>query len=142
MKTIDWSSTPQVTTSTTTSCSYPCQYSQVQIQYGWECPRCHTINAPWASKCSCTENNNNTYRITTTPNLDQWAAINNSKTNRDTNGATTYSITMDRSDMVVGGSDFYNTVTRNWENVPHTLTNLQEETDGIKSKFNNTLRGE
>jgi len=20
---------------------------------GWECPRCHKINAPWASTCNC-----------------------------------------------------------------------------------------
>ena len=20
---------------------------------GWECPRCHTINAPWAAACAC-----------------------------------------------------------------------------------------
>lgn len=23
------------------------------IQQGWECPRCHTINAPFVSKCEC-----------------------------------------------------------------------------------------
>lgn len=22
-------------------------------QYGWECPRCHCINAPWVRQCEC-----------------------------------------------------------------------------------------
>jgi hypothetical protein len=22
---------------------------------GWECPRCHKINAPWKSQCDCVE---------------------------------------------------------------------------------------
>ena len=24
-----------------------------QPQQGWECPRCHRINAPWLPNCSC-----------------------------------------------------------------------------------------
>ena len=35
---------------------YPPQ-RQYQIEYGWECPRCGKINAPWKSQCDCTRNN-------------------------------------------------------------------------------------
>ena len=46
------------------------------------------------------------------------------------------------SAMKVGGSDYWNSVTRNWENVPHTFTNIQKDIDEIKVTFSNTLRGE
>jgi len=39
----------------------------------------------------------------------------------------------------ISGSDYWNSVTRNWENVPHTLTNMQKELDEIKSTLSNTL---
>ena len=30
-------------------------------QYGWICPRCGQVNAPWMSVCTCSEQNNVTY---------------------------------------------------------------------------------
>jgi len=42
--------------SATTWAQYPLQ-KQYQIEYGWECPRCGKINAPWKSQCDCTRNN-------------------------------------------------------------------------------------
>lgn len=29
------------------------QQQNYQVQYGWECPRCGQINAPWAPHCNC-----------------------------------------------------------------------------------------
>ena len=42
--------------SATTWAQYP-QQRQYPIEYGWECPRCGKINAPWKSQCDCTRNN-------------------------------------------------------------------------------------
>ena len=106
------------TTATTTSCSYPCQYSNVPIQYGWECPRCHSINAPWASQCSCTGNKSNLYYYTIETNQDQLGAINNNNNKK----RTPYSITLDDSNITIGGSD-YKTIDGTYVNVPKTQSN-------------------
>lgn len=130
MKTTDWSSTPQVTTSTTTSS----WYNVVQPQQGWECPRCHKINAPWVPQCNCTEYKSNLY-YTSITNQDQLGAINNN------NKKTPYSITLDDPSITVGGSDYKiapntyinvsraqsnkidtNTTTTAWNNEPSTQT--------------------
>lgn len=36
-----------------------------RIEYGWECPRCGKINAPWARQCDCSRETDNrvTYQI-------------------------------------------------------------------------------
>ena len=39
-------------------------------QYGWECPRCHCINAPWIRQCECKRN---TYTYTTVTTSDPYA---------------------------------------------------------------------
>ena len=31
-------------------------YTQSKIEYGWECPRCGHINAPWVRQCDCPRN--------------------------------------------------------------------------------------
>ena len=38
-------------------------------QYGWECPRCHCINAPWVRQCECKRN---TYTYTTITSNDPY----------------------------------------------------------------------
>ena len=42
----------KTTTGTSTSTSYTIN-SKPQIEYGWACPRCGRINAPWKSQCDC-----------------------------------------------------------------------------------------
>jgi len=37
------------------------------IGYGWECPRCHKINAPWMSSCDCPPTYQYSYTTTTGP---------------------------------------------------------------------------
>lgn len=34
---------------------------EMPTQYGWICPRCGQVNAPWMSVCTCSEQNNVTY---------------------------------------------------------------------------------
>jgi len=47
---------------TTTSCSHP-----YYAQQGWECPRCHKINAPWVSQCNCSSMENWEITCASTP---------------------------------------------------------------------------
>lgn len=51
------------TSSTVNQFTYNYPRQTPAAQYGWECPRCGCINAPWANQCSCSRN---TYTITAT----------------------------------------------------------------------------
>lgn len=43
---------------TTTSASGYDNFSEMEnYDYGWVCPRCGSINAPWVRQCNCSENN-------------------------------------------------------------------------------------
>lgn len=48
-------------------------------QYGWECPRCHGINAPWVRQCEC-KRNTYVYPYTTITSNDQYTLKPNSIT--------------------------------------------------------------
>ena len=154
-------------TSTSTSTTWRCPYTQPKAEQGWECPRCGRINAPWKSQCDCGRNNywtitaddwtykpyndewwkhvycdSDTFKVhpeTTTWKAPSSVCTSDSTTCKVDGTTTAWSA---NSAMETGGSDYWNSVTRNWENVPHTLTNMQKELDEIKSTFSNTLRGE
>lgn len=98
------------------STAYPPKQSS-PIAQGWECPRCHKINAPWASQCNCTGYKSNLYQTSIT-NQDQLGAINNNN-----NKKMPYSITLDDPSITVGGSDFYNSTTNTYENISKDITN-------------------
>ena len=51
-------------------------------EYGWICPRCETVHAPWVSECNCSKE----YHITTTPNIE-------ATTKKDTPFTYTYTCT-------------------------------------------------
>lgn len=153
MKSIDWNTSDKVqtaenTTGTTTSTTYTLGNRSYQAEKGWECPRCGRINAPWVRQCDCPIQN---WTITTCgsyPKQDDWRtqiACEDTDTFRIHPESITYTWGKgDENHLVVGGSDYWNSVTRSWENVPHTLTitNMQKDLDEIKSTFSNTLRGE
>ena len=153
-------STTRTSTSTTISSSSP-------VEYGWVCPRCNKVNAPWKSTCDCSGGyyhptwypwdyrepwwkqvyyDSDTFKVH--PETTTWKAPSStckvdSSMNDPNQVTTTWSaINNANSAMDTGGSDYWNSVTKNWENVPHTLTNMQKELDEIKSTFSNTLRGE
>ena len=157
MKTTDKVQVGESTTGTSSSTTY--KSSPPSMEYGWACPRCGRINAPWKSTCDCS---GKTYWYPTWegPYYDEWwrhvtcapettwkapssMCSSDSSTNDSNKVTTTWSaINNVNSAMDTGGSDYWNSVTRAWENVPHTLTNMQKDLDEIKSTFSNTLRGE
>ena len=161
MNTTDKVQVGDSTTGTSTSTSYTIN-SKPPTEYGWACPRCGRINAPWRSQCDCSGNywypswekpycdewwkhvycDSDTFKVhpeTTTWKAPSSVCTSDSNTCKVDGTTTAWNA---NSAMETGGSDYWNSVTRNWENVPHTLTNMQKELDEIKSTFSNTLRGE
>lgn len=146
------------TTGTSTSTTYRSS-SPPSIEYGWACPRCGRVNAPWKSTCDCS-GRAYWYPTWEGPYYDEWwkhvtcapettwkapssMCSSDSSTNDSNKVTTTWSaINNANRTMDTGGSDYWNSVTKNWENVPHTLTNIQKDLDEIKSTFNSTLKGE
>lgn len=67
------------TTGTTTYYYNPqIKHREVQTpkaQYGWECPRCGKINAPWAEQCKCNKEYNYTVWTTSTPSVGKGYTI-------------------------------------------------------------------
>ena len=159
MNTTDKVQVGDSTTGTSTSTSYTIN-SKPSTEYGWACPRCGRINAPWKSQCDCLGGNwyptwypwdykepwwkqvyydSDTFKVhpeTTTWKTPSSVRASDSSTCKVDGTTTAWSANS------VGGSDYWNSITRNWENVPHTLTNMQKDLDEIKSTFANTLRGE
>ena len=61
------------------------------VQYGWACPRCGKINAPWANQCTCQRESNIVWgstTITNNPNLN----VKSGNTTIDKDSFSTYTI--------------------------------------------------
>ena len=149
MKTTDKVQVGDSTTGTSTSTTYKVS---PPTEYGWACPRCGRINAPWKSQCDCSGNyyypswyydykepwwkqvycGSDTFKVH--PESTTWKAPSTmcgsdsasvAKSNPD---STVYTTAWNaNSAMDTGGSDYYNSCTRNWENIPKTYTNQVED---------------
>ena len=132
------------TTGTSTSTSYTIN-STPPTEYGWACPRCGRVNAPWKSTCDCAGGyyypnwyhpwdykepwwkqvycDSDTFKVH--PESTTWKApetyCGSDSSTCKADGVTT--AWNSNSAMDTGGSDYWNSVTRNWENVPKTETN-------------------
>lgn len=60
------------------------------VQYGWACPRCGKINAPWANQCTCLRESTTIWSSTTTnnPNIN----IKSGSITIDKDSISTYTI--------------------------------------------------
>ena len=102
-------------TSTTTNWRCPWYHPQRNIEYGWECPRCGKINAPWVTSCNCNQNWSitcNPDKVYTGDRPGWWKEVTCYDDNI-LNNPTTYQ---------VGGSD-YKTVDGTYVNVGGTTSN-------------------
>lgn len=120
MKTTDkvqvGNSTTSTGTSTTTSQWQT--YNHSKAEQGWECPRCGRINAPWVRQCDCSP----ATKITVNPCNDWWKSAQ--ITCDDTFKIHPESITYTNNvNQIAGGSDYKDSVTGDWVNVPKTYTN-------------------
>lgn len=124
MKTTDkvqvGNSTTSTGTSTTTSQWQTC--NPYKAEKGWECPRCGRINAPWVRQCDCSPSSTISWdKITVNPCDNWWKDPITYDDNmfRIHPDSVTYTTSVNQ---VAGGSDYKNSVTGDWVNVPKTYT--------------------
>lgn len=113
------------TTSTTTAGnSWTFPTSKKQPEQGWECPRCGTINAPWVRQCDC----NDKITCDDTIQNEWWKEYVTSDTDtfRIHPGETTYTYTTVHN-PVVGGSDYWDDLTKTWSNIDINVSNKKEK---------------
>ena len=137
MQTTDKVQTSDSTAGTSTSTSYTYKSSaSYQSEKGWECPRCGRINAPWVRQCDCSPSpTSNWDKITVNPCDDWWKT---KITCDDTTpgdewwrkSVDTFRIHPEEMatfttahNSTVGGSDYKDSATGAWVNVPKTYTN-------------------
>ena len=158
MNTTDKVQVGDSTTGTSTSTSYTISYKP-SIEYGWACPRCGRINAPWKSQCDCSGNywypswekpqydewwkhvycDSNTFKDH--PETTTWKAPNSvcasdsataTATAKADPNVTTY---VTATNPVVGGSDYWDENQKTWVNVPTPQSNTTTSIDSPWNKF-------
>ena len=121
-------STTSTGTSTTTSQWQTYNPYPYKAEQGWECPRCGRINAPWVRQCDCSRSD---WTITTSdwtykPEWMKEVTYQGTKTILDSDTFKIHpesTIYTTSTNQVVGGSDYKDSVTGAWVNVPKTYTN-------------------
>ena len=110
--------TSYTNTNTNTKINIPSYTSEK----GWECPRCGRINAPWVRQCDCSPSTYTVDKITVNPCNEWWKNVK--ITCDDTFKIHPESITYTNNvNQIAGGSDYKDSITGNWVNVPKTYTN-------------------
>ena len=125
--------TGESTTGTSTSTTYTYSSPSYSAEKGWECPRCGRINAPWVRQCDCSRSDkwNITwnkddcakpwwYDYKVTGNGTSAQAQTDSDMFKIHPDSVTYCTNVNQ---VAGGSDYKDSATGAWVNVPRTQTN-------------------
>ena len=108
------------TTTTGTSTTY--KVSSPPMEYGWACPRCGRINAPWKSTCDCAGG----YYYTTWEYREPWwkQVYCNGTSAQSQIDSNTFKIHPESTTYYnVGGSDYYNPNTHTYENTSTNPSN-------------------
>ena len=129
--------TGKSTTGTSTSTSYTIN-STPPTEYGWACPRCGRINAPWKSTCDCSGGyyyptwypwdyrepwwkqvtcDSDTFKVhpeTTTWKAPSSVCSSDSTTSVKSNPNSTIYTTA--TNPIVGGSDYWDNEKKEWTN--------------------------
>lgn len=158
MNTTDKVQVGDSTTGTSTSTTYTVN-SKPSTEYGWTCPRCGRINAPWKSQCDCAGGGywyptwypwdykepwwkqvycgSDTFKVH--PETTTWKAPSSTcksdsvtSVKSDPNIVHTY---VTGTNNIVGGSDYWDPLTEAWENVSTNISNLQKEIDDLKLNY-------
>ena len=122
MVTTDKVNVGESSTGTSTSTTYYA-HTKPKAEQGWECPRCGRINAPWVRQCDCPNNWSPPTITWTGPDKDShdwwWSHVTCEQA--DARNYTT------AHNPIVGGSDYKDSATGTWVNVPGTYTNSVKE---------------
>ena len=134
------------TTGTSTSTTYRSS-SPPPTEYGWACPRCGRINAPWKSNCDCS---GKTYWYPTWegPYYDEWwkhvtcapetiwkapsSVCGSDSTIKQNPNSTIYTTA---TNPTVGGSDYWDNMSQVWTNNPHVSNKVDPNT--VTTAWNN-----
>lgn len=145
----------ETSTATSSSTTWRCPYTP-KTEQGWECPRCGRINAPWKAQCDCSGNNywyptwglnwdyrepwqkqitcdSDTFKVhpeTTTWKAPSSACGSDSATVKANLDSITYTT---GHNPIVGGSDYWDEVKKEWTNVPNAYGNFTTPADGPAS---------
>ena len=139
MRTTDKVQTGDTVKGTSTSTTYDNMIytygnSSCSTEKGWECPRCGRINAPWVRQCDCPRNDNK-WEITwnkddcAKPWWYDYKVTCNGTSAQTQIDSDTFKIHPEsvvfttNVNQAVGGSDYKDSVTGDWVNVPKTYTN-------------------
>ena len=149
MNTTDKVQVGDSTTGTSTSTSYTVS-SKPSTEYGWACPRCGRINAPWKSQCNCLDGNwyptwypwnykepwwkevycdSDTFKVhpeTTTWKAPTSVCSSDSTTSVKSNPNSTIYTTA--TNPIVGGSDYWDNMSQVWTNNPHVSNKVDPNT--------------
>ena len=150
MKTTDKVQIGDSTTGTSTSTTYTIN-SKPPTEYGWECPRCGRINAPWVRQCDCNGNNwtitsDWTYKpewwkeVTCSPDTFRihpesdpiWKAPSSICGSDSATTAKTY---VTSTNNIIGGSDYYDNEKKEWTNVPKEYSNSVTSVDSPWNQY-------
>lgn len=99
-------------------------YNHYKAEQGWECPRCGRINAPWVRQCDCSPSTSTDIwdKITVNPCDNWWKDQITCDDNMFRIHPETVTYTT-KLNQVAGGSDYKDSATGDWVNVPKTQTN-------------------
>ena len=86
------------TTGTSTSTTWRTNPVPPPTEYGWACPRCNRINAPWVRQCDCGGNNYWTITSDWRYKPEWWKEV--------TCDSDTFKVHPDSTIYQVGGSDY------------------------------------
>ena len=149
MKTTNKVKVGESTTGTSTSTTYTVN-SKPLIEYGWVCPRCSKVNAPWKSQCDCLGGNwyptwyprnyrepwwkqvycdSDTFKVhpeTTTWKAPSSVCSSDSTTSVKSNPNSTIYTTA--TNQTVGGSDYWDNMSQVWTNNPHVSNKVDPNT--------------
>ena len=132
------------TTGTSTSTTYTTN-SKPPTEYGWACPRCNRINAPWVRQCDC-GGNNYWYPSWEKPYYDEWwkqitCDSDTFKVHQETTtwkapsstcGSDSATVAKSNPDIttyvtghnsIVGGSDYWDEINKTYSNNPEVINN-------------------
>lgn len=160
MNTTDKVQVGDSTTGTSTSTTYTVN-SKPSTEYGWACPRCGRINAPWKSQCDCAGGgywyptwypwdykepwwkqvycDSDTFKVH--PETTTWKAPSSTcksdsvtSVKSDPNIVHTY-VTGTNKNNIVGGSDYWDNEKKEWTNIPKGYSNSVTSEDSPWNQY-------